>query len=261
MMSNFCTIDMSPSKKVTAVGILISLLAETVSAQWQDGRSTYFNGETGGNCGFGTIPVNSFPTQYIAAPNDAFYNNAKACGRCYEVECTGAWKESFCGGQPACKEGKSVVLQISDRCPAAGNEEWCSGDMTHFDLSQQAFDAIANTNCGAVRMRYRPVDCQFKTNMKLRFEGSNKWYVQVTVMNANGNGGVTKVELKQGGDWISLSRSPYNAWTGSLGSGISLPATFRITGNNGEVLTADNVLTSDPGSQILDFGKNFRNGN
>eukprot|EP01135_Chromosphaera_perkinsii_P006037 Nk52_evm2s384 gene=Nk52_evmTU2s384 len=249
------------SAKPTTAIIFVSLLAMSVNAQWQNGRATVFTGDSSiGECGFGKIPVSTFPTQFIAGSNGAFYNNSRACGRCYEVQCTGDWNGS-CGGQPACKEGKSVVLQLTENCPGSQNPKWCSGDMTHFDISLQAFSAIANTNCGVIRMKYKPAYCKFKGNMKIRFEGSNKWYIQLILMNANGNGEVTKIELKQGENWISLSRSPYNAWIASIGNGISLPATLRITGNNGEVLTTGNVLTSEPGNQVLDLGVNFRNEN
>ena len=90
---------------------------------------------------------------------------------------------------------------------------------THFDLSTQAFDAIANHVCGVVYIKYRPVDCNFNGNITLKFQGSNSNYVQVYALSVNGPGEILKIEMKDSApdsSWTSLDRSSYNGWLGSI---------------------------------------------
>ena len=79
----------------------------------------------------------------IAAASDAIYNNGAACGQMYKFTCTGAAN----GGANPCKSGASVTVKIVDRCPSPG----CQAT---FDLSQEAFSAIADTNAGKINVDY-----------------------------------------------------------------------------------------------------------
>jgi expansin (peptidoglycan-binding protein) len=90
----------------------------------------------------------------IAAASTAFYAKSAACGQCFEVKCTGS---AYLAG--ACT-GASVVVEVTDQCPCAGNEGYCcSSDVVHFDLSPSAFTKIANVDAGVINMQYRPVAC------------------------------------------------------------------------------------------------------
>jgi hypothetical protein len=93
------------------------------------GQATYYYFNGGGACGLPT------PGDHlIAAINDEQYSKAN-CGRCAYV--TGP-------------KG-SVLLRIVDKCPGCG---W--GDL---DLSQQAFERIASTSAGRVKIGWHFADC------------------------------------------------------------------------------------------------------
>jgi rare lipoprotein A (peptidoglycan hydrolase) len=55
--------------------------------------------------------------------------------------------------------GGSVIVEVTDQCPCAGNERWCCGDKVHFDMSPEAFSRIANTGAGVINTQFRPVTC------------------------------------------------------------------------------------------------------
>lgn len=100
-----------------------------VSFTETQGQATYYYYASGGSCGLRPPPNN-----FIAALNDEQYTKAN-CGRCAMV--TGP-------------KG-SVKVLVLDKCPGCG---W--GDL---DLSQQAFEQIASTSAGRVKIGWHFVDC------------------------------------------------------------------------------------------------------
>lgn len=80
----------------------------------------------------------------IAAASEALWNNGAACGRMYRITCTAGTNSGV--AQP-CKAGTSVTVKIVDLCPSPG----CQGT---FDLSQEAFSAIADPNEGKIEIDY-----------------------------------------------------------------------------------------------------------
>ncbi|XP_021755346.1 EG45-like domain containing protein [Chenopodium quinoa] len=73
----------------------------------------------------------------IAAVSSDIFQNKQACGHMYRVTCTGA----------NCRGG-SVTVKVVDLCPG------CSAN--GFDLSQEAFSAIADINAGRISIDYTP---------------------------------------------------------------------------------------------------------
>lgn len=123
----------------------------------------------------------------IAAPNEAFWDNSAKCGTCYEID-----------GPLG-----TVKVMVTDVCPVSGNAQWCSGDITHFDLSQGAFQAIAPLSMGITQTiwRYdvliyqlylldslnRPVTCEITGPVKLKFkDGSNLYWFAILIFNHRG---------------------------------------------------------------------------
>ncbi|XP_047333374.1 EG45-like domain containing protein [Impatiens glandulifera] len=100
------------------------------------GRASFYTVYTPSSCyGFedqGTL---------IAAANPSLFNNKAACGRMYRITCTGPTNQ----GVPQPCRG-SVTVKIVDLCPG------CAADQ--FDLSQEAFSAIADPNAGVVTIDY-----------------------------------------------------------------------------------------------------------
>ncbi|CAL1358559.1 unnamed protein product [Linum trigynum] len=76
----------------------------------------------------------------IAAVSDPLWNNGAACGRMYNVRCTGPRN---------CKAG-SVTVRVVDRCPSPGCQ-------VTLDLSQEAFTQIADPDVGRINIEYNQV--------------------------------------------------------------------------------------------------------
>lgn len=79
----------------------------------------------------------------IAAASDEIWNGGGACGRKYQVTCTGATNQ----GVPQPCTGESVVVKIIDYCPPPR----CQGTI---DLSQEAFSIISDPNAGKITIDY-----------------------------------------------------------------------------------------------------------
>ncbi|PWA47986.1 Barwin-like endoglucanase [Artemisia annua] len=75
----------------------------------------------------------------IAAVNSGLFANKAACGRRYRVTCTG----------PSSCKGGSVDVTVVDLCPG------CAAN--GFDLSQEAFSAIADTSVGRINIDYTQI--------------------------------------------------------------------------------------------------------
>jgi len=86
----------------------------------------------------GQFPANMF---FAAAGDSAganIWNNGQNCGRNYRIRCQGN----------GCRGSGAITIKIVDRCPNG-----CSGGRT-FDLSSQAFAAIADPNVGVITVSY-----------------------------------------------------------------------------------------------------------
>ncbi|XP_038698266.1 EG45-like domain containing protein [Tripterygium wilfordii] len=81
----------------------------------------------------------------IAAASPEIFNNRAACGRMYNVRCTGPTNQ----GIPQPCKGKTVNVKIVDLCPG------CKG--RSLDLSKQAFSWIANPDAGRIRIEFNQV--------------------------------------------------------------------------------------------------------
>ncbi|XP_057787763.1 EG45-like domain containing protein isoform X2 [Salvia miltiorrhiza] len=80
----------------------------------------------------------------VAAANPALFNNRAACGQRYTVRCTGPTNQ---GVPQPCRNGP-ITVTIVDLCPG------CAADQ--IDLSEQAFNAIADPNAGRILIDYNP---------------------------------------------------------------------------------------------------------
>jgi Lytic transglycolase len=75
---------------------------------------------------------------------------ASSCGQCFEIKCRPTQVISGDGTvnvdrSTACKdENKSIIIKIVDTCPCNGNEKWCCGDKSHFDLGKKAFEKVGS---------------------------------------------------------------------------------------------------------------------
>jgi hypothetical protein len=79
----------------------------------------------------------------LAGVSDALWNNGRVCGKTYIVSCIGGINQA----PHPCKNGKSVAVKVVDYCEAG-----CKGII---NLSDDAFNVIADTNAGIVRVNIR----------------------------------------------------------------------------------------------------------
>ena len=81
----------------------------------------------------------------IAAASDVFWNDGGACGQMYQVTCLSGTNE---GTPEPCLGSGSAVVKIVDHCPPGS----CRGTI---DLSQEAFESVADTNAGVINISYQ----------------------------------------------------------------------------------------------------------
>lgn len=202
------------------------------------GRATYYDAATGA-CG---IPV-SDPNAMVAAVADLLWDGSAVCGRCARV--TGPLG--------------TVVVEITDRCPAGPNPEWCAGDAAHLDLSRAAFAAIAEPDRGVVYVEWEIVECPVAGNAGvLNMSGINQWWYAVFALDTRQ--GVAALEVRDaspGSPWLAAERQPYNAFVVQPGTALELPFSVRLTGLTGQVITAVDVVTDLSGGSRFDLGRQF----
>jgi expansin (peptidoglycan-binding protein) len=202
------------------------------------GRATYYHAATGA-CG---IPVPD-PQMMVTAIAEYLWNGSAVCGRCARV--TGPLG--------------TVIVEITDLCPAGPNPEWCAGDAAHLDLSEAAFAAVADPARGVVYIEWEVVECPVTDDVTLlNSDGSNPWWYAVFALNLRQ--GVTGVQVRDssaGATWLPGSRQSWNAFVVQPGYEMILPYDVRMTGITGEVLTSDNVITNLNGGAPFDMGAQF----
>lgn len=190
----------------------------------RNGRATYYGATGAGNCSFDPSPNDLM----VAAMNTVDYANARLCGAYVEVT-----------GPEA-----TVVVRIVDRCPEC--------PQNHIDLSEQAFDRIAELSAGNIPITWRIVSPALDGPIVYRFkEGSNQWWTAVQIRNHRNP--VARLEYRTSqGQFKPVPREEYNYFVETSGMGPG-PYTFRVTDIYGNVLTDSNLPFVEngetPGSQ------------
>ncbi|GFR43187.1 hypothetical protein Agub_g4179 [Astrephomene gubernaculifera] len=154
---------------ILACAFLASCLrASSADGGWTTARATWFDvGDMSkANCHFSWAPTG----RNVGAWPDQQSGFSSSCGKCYEVKCRNAnivdgYGQSLQRTNACYDENKSVIITIVDACPckypnnAYSNQRWCCGDMNHVDISQEAFQQLANLDIGVIGLSYREVDC------------------------------------------------------------------------------------------------------
>jgi len=229
---------------------LALVIPAALAVTWQPGRSTFYQGIDNGNCGYGTISSTAFPYLHIAAVDTPHWASSGSCGQCWLVQCLAGWTT----GDPTCCQGaQNVTIQITDQCPTTGNVQWCSGDVEHFDLSPQAFQAIANPSCGVIKTQIARVDCPVQGTISITQQpGTSGYWFAVIIDNVGGSGDLMAVEVMDsstGAFWQMTVLQSYNAWLIQSSAGFQLPVSIRVSTTDGQVLTFTNVITAfNPGT-------------
>jgi len=167
------------------------------------------------------------------------------------------------GTTNGCKTS-TVIIKITDQCPVSGNNQWCSGDITHFDLSQSAFAAIADPTMGVIKTQIRRTACGYTTPIRiLQTTGVSIWWIKFWLLDVADYGGVSKVEIQNSGSstWNTMTRPDGDdGWAFSAtGNGFVVPLSVRVTDDNGAVQTLTGVITKIGDNLISASTVNYKN--
>lgn len=188
----------------------------------------------GGFCGFNSKSWN-YNGLLTTAINQPQVDNSLACGLCAIVS----------------YNHKSTIVLIDNVCP-----ECKHGDL---DLSQQSWQTIVGgTNYGREKASWEFVDCdQFllpTKNIQLRPHHVNYWWLAISPSSMRC--GVSAMEIKQGGDWVSMQRdnSQMNGLWFIHHTQIQLPFRFRLHSSLGDVIETEDYNEI---KEVWDIGKQF----
>jgi expansin (peptidoglycan-binding protein) len=188
------------------------------------GKATYYGATGAGACSY-----EASSDLMVAAMNMPQYQNSQACGMCVQI--TGP-------------KGM-ITVRIVDLCP-----ECQSG---HLDLSEQAFEKIADKTLGVVPITWTPVACQVSGPISFRFkEGSSQWWMGVQVRNSSLP--VKKVEMQKGTSWMALEQQSYNYYLAPSNPGPG-PFTFRVTSTTEKQITDSGIALKD--AQVVQGTQQF----
>lgn len=189
----------------------------------ENGRITFYSQSATVAC---DIPQSEWP-QYTTALSEKHFQAGLACGATVRLM----------------NQGKEIQAMVVDLCPVQGNEQWCSGDMTHFDLGgSTAFAQLEPPVTGVKEISFQWIPTPVgNTPVRLRLkDGINAYWVAIEVINHRYP--VAKLEIKdpQSGAWIVGNRTRpgmYNYWQFDFtGNGLKAPFQIRITDQYGQVI-------------------------
>jgi hypothetical protein len=129
----------------------------------------YWDGQKGA-CGCGTSDTSPFSWQWTkitAAASSPIFGSGtwcgSGCGKCFKLTPTAAGASPIGKGAP---NTNSIVIKVTNLCPAAGNEQWCAYDVNsygydaHFDLMDYNMAGlVSGMGWDNPEVTYEEVDC------------------------------------------------------------------------------------------------------
>ncbi|KAI4349834.1 hypothetical protein L6164_010383 [Bauhinia variegata] len=233
------------------VGFFSKELRMASAKGWLKAHATFYEGAMGGACGYENVFAEGFGIN-TAALSDALFNHGKSCGGCYQIVCDATQVPQWC------KKGKRITVTATNFCPPNYNLPnddggWCNPPRPHFDMSQPAFETIAEYKAGIVPIFYRKVMCRRNGGLRFTING-NDYFELVFISNVGGYGDISQVWIKGSKmkKWEAMSRNWGVNWQSpSYLNGQSL--SFRVQLANRKIRTAYDVAPSD-----WNFGQTFQ---
>jgi expansin (peptidoglycan-binding protein) len=183
------------------------------------GIATYYNATGAGACLFDPSPGDLM----VAAMNAEEYDNAAVCGAYFDV----------IGPQG------TVTVRIVDLCPGCKTG--------HLDLSQEAFEQIAELAQGRVNITWQLVSPPLTEPIAYHFkDGSNQWWTAVQVRHHRNP--IAKLEYLKDGHWVNVPRTSYNYFVQTspgMGPG---PYSFKVTDCYGNELVDNDIPHIEDGT-------------
>ncbi|HEX7667168.1 MAG TPA: expansin EXLX1 family cellulose-binding protein [Polyangiaceae bacterium] len=188
----------------------------------ESGVATYYDADGSGNCSFDPSP-NDLDVAAMDAPE---YANSDVCGECVAV--TGP-------------KG-SVTVRIVDQCPEC--------EAGHLDLSESAFEKIADKSAGRVPITWNVIECNVSGNLTYHYkDGTSQYWTAIQVRNSRLP--IASLEVQSNGTFTKVDRQSYNYFVDAAGAGAG-PVTVRVTSIDGQQITdtlpAPSSDSSSPGS-------------
>ncbi|KAJ3678687.1 hypothetical protein LUZ60_002490 [Juncus effusus] len=234
-----------------------------VASGWGSASATFYGDprgsgpkDNGGGCGFKNVNLPPF-NSLTSCGNINLFKGGKGCGACYHVKCT---------SHPACS-GKPSTIVITDECLYGG----CADAPYHFDMSGIAFGSMAIAgqeddlrHAGRLAVEFARVPCNYRGhNVAFHIEvGSNPMYLAVLIEYQNGEGDLSKVELKEGasGAWTPFKQSWGKIWRMDSTHPLQGPFSIRLTTLTGKFLVASNVIPANwKPNMVYESNVNFSN--
>lgn len=201
-----------PSASPRAVPATASLAGRIRPRTTYRGVATVYQAGTGdGACLYGPSD-----DMMIAAMNTADYETSQACGAHVLVRAA---------------NGASVTVRITNECPLP-----CAP--RQLDLSEQAFARLAPTSTGRIAITWSLVSPGTAKAISIRYKsGSSPHWCGIQAIGHRNP--LARLEVRTGGGWRPLTRTPYNYFLSPDGSGCG--GALRITDIYGERLTIDGI--------------------
>ncbi|CAN0192998.1 unnamed protein product, partial [Phaeothamnion confervicola] len=138
--------------------------------------------------------------------NNIDYANGMSCGMCIAASGTG----SGSGRNPLptnkIRYGVSKDVVVVDRCPECGKGSVDWRDNTQLD--------------GRFGMKWYPVQCPVgATKLQYKTEGSNVWYLKLSIRNSRVPVSAVAIDCNHDGNWANMAHSGTDhAWIYNSGS-------------------------------------------
>ncbi|KAJ3689010.1 hypothetical protein LUZ61_018174 [Rhynchospora tenuis] len=231
---------------------IASLLGVSVASsgghgEWISASSTFYGDrqtsgpdDNGGKCGFKKINLPPFNSM-TSCGSDVTWKGGKGCGSCFLMKCT---SHPQCSGEP-------ILITITDEC--IGPEPPCGDAVYHFDMSGIAFGKLALPgkeyvlhDAGRLATLVKRVPCNYK-GRTINFhveENSNPNYLALLTEYQNGEGDLSKLELKEAGSstWTPMKQSWGKIWRLDSPHPLQAPFSIRMTTLGGKTLVANNAI-------------------
>jgi len=196
------------------------------------GQLTFYGAgsDSGGKCSTQNPRValsNSLPTVAIGS-----FGNAEKCGVCVLItpKGTGSGNSDFPTRAP-------FTAFVNNECPECGDN--------NLDLAQ--------AGDGRWDITWKYVECPTSGNMDLQLKvGSSKYWTELQVRNYKV--AVKNVEYQINGNWVGLTRKPYNYW--DYTTEVAFPVNVRITSVTGEQKTL--TISSYPANEPTVWSTGFQ---
>lgn len=139
-------------------------------------------------------------------------------------------------------------MTVTNLCPPnwalpSDDGGWCNPPREHFDLSQPAYEQIAEHQSGIVPVLYREANSDANRPILFTINGNSNF--NLVLVNSNSRWGTRSVSVKGSRtDWVEMSRNWGANWQANAnleGQALS----FRVTDTYGRTLVCEDVMPAN----------------